>query len=269
MRRCWLLVCLAAWAWPAAASAASAVLLPVTGGDEAVSFEARQRAREIAHEVLEGARWHFFDAAEVAGELPPELERCAPGEACAFELRALLRAEAAVGISLYGQGDDVTRVEIVITGVRGVTHRTEATVDPEAGLPFAVAEPLRAGLLWWDTGRVVGPPGPPPAPLAVRVVPGVRLEPSPLNYFLGALFVAGSAPMLGYGINSAVRNGECVVETDAGCTQRVRFREGAAIFTGLGAATLLAGVLFLVLRPIPMLVQVSPEGAAIEARGTF
>ncbi len=264
-----LLVCLAGWAWPAAASAATAVILPVVGGDAAVSEGARERARTIGADVLRGEGWRVFDADEVTDCLPEALQRCAPGDACAFELRAILNADAAVGLSLFGEGDDVRRVEIVITGSRGVAHRTEATVDPEAGLPFAVAEPLRAALAAWTSGRVTGPAPQAPASVVETGTPAIQIGHSPLNYFLGALFVLGSAPMLGYGINSAVRDGECINETAGGCVQRIRFKEGAGLFTGLGAATFLAGALFLILRPIPLLVSATPQSAWLEVRGTF
>lgn len=256
-------------AWPAGASASSAVLLPEIGGDDAVSPEARAAARELARQVLDAEGWRVFDAAEVAAHLPEPLAGCGPGEGCAFEVRAVLGADVAVGLSLEGSGDAIERVTVSITGARGVVHRAGAGVDPEAGLPFAVAEPLREALAIWATGNVTEPPPPRPTP-HVELTPAMRVEPSPVNWFLGGFLLLGSAPLLGYGINSAVRDGECVTpgigET---CMERIRFREGAGIFTGLGAALLVAGVVVLVAQPVPMFVRIDGESASLELRGTF
>ncbi|MCZ7679633.1 MAG: hypothetical protein M5U28_13075 [Sandaracinaceae bacterium] len=43
--------------------------------------------------MLDAEGWLVFDAAEVAARLPEPLVGCAPGEGCAFELRAVLGAD--------------------------------------------------------------------------------------------------------------------------------------------------------------------------------
>lgn len=260
--------CLAVVAFPLGVSASSAVLAPVVGGDRAVSMEAREAARRIAGEVLEGEGWTVFDAAEVSASLSPELALCGPDGACALELRALLGADVAVALRLYGHGDEVSRVAVLVFGARGVVHRHEAEVDPEAGLPFAIAEPLRATLSTVNTGRSEGPPSVTPA--VVRVDPSVRVERSPLNWFLGGFLVLGSAPLLGYGINTLARDGECVAPGPGDtCTERIRFEEGAGLFLGLGAIVLASGLFVLIAQPIPLFVHVTPESASLGAGGTF
>lgn len=263
-RSTWALALAAVWALPASASASSAVLLPALGGD-AVAAETQSEARRIARDVLSGEGFTVFDALEIRRELPPELRTCGPQDRCGFSLRALLEVDLAVGVSLHlAHG---ARVGVVVTGARGVAHRAEALVDPEAGLPFAIAEAIRGALTAWTAGRSLEST-PELAPEPGRMA--THLEPSLLNAFLGGFLILGSAPMLGYGINSAARDGECIREgAFGGCTQRVRFQEGAALFTAVGAATLAAGVAFLVFHPIPVLVSADGTSASLHARGTF
>jgi hypothetical protein len=262
---CMLAALLALAAWPAPASADSAVLLPALGGDP-IDADTITEVRRWAREILEGEGYQVFDAADVARQMPEVLRTCGPADRCAFELRAVLGADVAVGISLEAANGGIARVRVSVTGARGVAHRAEAVVDPEAGLPFALAAALRSALSAYTVGRSVDPqpsrPLPPPTP-------ALRVETSPWNWVLGGFLVLGSAPMLGYAINTAAREGECVRESSGGCTSRVRFQEGAGIFTAVGVGTLLAGVIILVTRPIPVFIVADSESAALHWQGTF
>ncbi|HJL15984.1 MAG TPA: hypothetical protein RMH99_10020 [Sandaracinaceae bacterium LLY-WYZ-13_1] len=253
---------------PAAAS--STVILPRTGGS-GVGPEARDAAREALREVLVNEGWTVFGLDEVSTDLPPRMASCAPDDRCAFELRSMLDVDVVVGLRVWGTEGAVERVAVVVVGVRGVGHRALAEVTEERPLPFAVAEAARGALALWETVRTTEalPPPPPDDDRAEGFEEG-HLEPSPINWFLGGLLVLGSAPVLGYGINSAVRDGDCVAEGPGGtCTERIRFREGAGIFTALGATLLAGGVLTWILQPVRVAVHADVEQASIVLSGRF
>jgi hypothetical protein len=90
-----------------------------------------------------------------------------------------------------------------------------------------------------------------------------------LNGFLGGFLVAGSVPVLGFAINTAVRDGQCVTELGGGCVERVRFREGAGVFLGAGLLLLGGGLYTLLARPIRMQVTVDAGAAYLDLSGTF
>ena len=75
--------------------------------------------------------------------------------------------------------------------------------------------------------------------------------------------------LLGYGINTAVRHGDCVTETAGGCVERVAFGDGAGVFTGLGVVVLVGGILTLTLQPIRILVRADADSARLVIGGRF
>lgn len=263
-----LLTTLAALA-PATASASSVVLLPRTAGS-GVDEGARAEAVETAAMVLENEGWAVHRTEEVAEELPPGLAICGPDDECAHELRALLDVDVAVGLRLWGDEGGIDHVAVQVTGIRGVGHRAVATVTEEAPLPFAMAEAIRAALGLWSEGVV--PEGARGMDEPNGVDPEERSwESTALNWFLGGIFVLGSAPMLGYGINTAVRHGDCLTEGPAPdtCVERVEYGNGAGAFTVMGAITLVAGVVFWIAQPIQISVRADSQAAALTFSGAF
>jgi len=102
-----------------------------------------------------------------------------------------------------------------------------------------------------------------------------RLGPSPWNWALGGALILASAPPLGYGLSSAIHDGECVTDTPAGCTSRARFGAGAAILTVIGGIAFVGGILAWILQPIKerqtvrVRVEASDRGAALSIAGVF
>lgn len=254
-------------ALPGTAAASSAVLLPRAGGS-GVGPEARDAALADLRTVMRNDGWVIFTTAEVSLELDARLSSCGPDDECSHELRAMMDVDVAVGLRLWGTEDAIERLAVVLVGARGVGSRAVVEVDEDLPVPFAVAEAFRAAASQWSTGRVRGAWAPPPSEPAPMTQ--ASMEPTALSWFLGGLFVIGSAPMLGYGINTAVRDGECVTEGRGGtCTERIRFREGAAIFTTLGAITLVAGVTIWILQPFRVAVRADSESASLHVAGSF
>lgn len=254
---------------PSAVSASSAVLLPRTGGT-GVEGAAIDEAVDAARMVLENEGWGVHDTADVSLALPARLAACGPDDECAPDLRALLGVDVAVGLRLWGEADRVEHIAVVLTGTRGVGHRAVARVTEESPLPFAMAEALRAAITLWSTGH------PPEGARGVDEATHLdreelAWEATALNWFLGGLFVLGSAPMLGYGINTAARAGDCVTQgpVEGTCVERVEFSNGAATFTVLGAITLVTGIAIWIAQPIRIFVQASEESASLTLRGTF
>ena len=252
---------------PASASASSAAMLPRVGGS-GVGPEAREEARALLRASLTNEGWTVYAAEEVSTALPPALGACGPEDACAWELRAMLGADVAVGLRLWGTEERVERLAVIVTGVRGVGHRTLAEVTEEAPIEIALPEAVRTALSTWSTGAL-SPTAAPPRGESVDPAPANHLEGSALNWFLGGLLVLGSAPMLGYGINTMVRDGDCIEGSPELCTRRVRFEEGAAIFTALGAAVLIGGVVVLAVQPIRVAVTASESSAGLRVEGRF
>jgi hypothetical protein len=233
-----------------------------------VGPEARDAALEGLRTVIENDGWVLFTTDDVSPALDARLAGCGPDDECSHELRASMSVDVAVGLRLWGTEDRVERLAVVLVGARGVGTRAVVEVDEDLPVPFAVAEAFRSAARQWSTGRVRGawapPPSDPPQPAQAS------MEPTALSWFLGGLFVLGSAPMLGYGINTAVRDGECVTEGAGGaCTERIRFREGAAIFTTLGAITLAAGVTIWILQPFRVSVRADSGSASLHVAGSF
>lgn len=249
---------------PVPALASSALILPRTGGSGA-SVDAAQRVVEATRRVLVNDGWTLYDLAEVSTGLAPHLAACGPDDRCAHELRSLIRVNVAVGLRVWGDGDTVERIAVVFVSVRGAGHRALVEVDPEVPLEFAVAEAVRAAATAWSTGATGEMPG------GRSIAPGVgpETEASPLNFAIGTLLALGSAPLLGYGINTAVRHGDCVTEIEAGCVERIEFRDGTGVFTGLGVALLLGVVVAFATQPIRVTVYADPESARLVVGGRF
>lgn len=266
----WAIVGLLAVLGPeSSALAASAVILPRTGGS-GVGPEARDRALEALRTVLVNDGFELFDPEAVSTRLPARLASCGPDDECAYELRAILDVDLVVGLRLWGTEDRVERLAVMVVGERGVGQRALGEVTPDRPLVFTVAEVARTAIALWETGDVVGAPEPPVvSDLEGRWV-DAHLEPSPLNWFLGGLLILGSAPLLGYGINSAVLDGECVADGDPSrCTERIRFREGAAILTVMGATLLGGGLFTWIAQPLRVTVHADVESASLALSGTF
>lgn len=105
---------------------------------------------------------------------------------------------------------------------------------------------------------------------------GQRLGPSPWNWALGGALILASAPALGYGLSSAIQDGDCVATAAAGgCTSRVRYGAGAAILTVLGGIAFVGGIVTWILQPLRELqtvrvrVEASDRGAALSIAGVF
>ena len=253
-------------AWAPTADAATVAILPRTGGT-GVGPAAREEALEAARRVLENDGWTVFSIAEASAPLPAHLSSCGPDDRCAYELRAVIGVDATVGLRLYGTEREVERVEAVVVGLRGVGHRASVRVEPDRPLPFAMAESIRAATSMWSSGAELRGDAE-----SIEHAPAreIRRESSPLSFALGGLLVLGSAPLLGFGVNTAVRDGECVTDGPGGtCLERVRFREGAGIFTGLGAALLIAGIVVMIAQPIQLTVVVDDRSASLRVRGSF
>lgn len=249
---------------PSTALASSALLLPRTGGSGA-SVEAAQRVVEATQRVLVNDGWTLFDLADVSRQLAPHLAACGPDDRCAHELRSLMNVNVAVGLRVWGDGDSVERIAVVFIGARGAGHRALVVVDPEVPLDFAVADAVRAAATAWSTGDTDEMPG----GQSIATAHESRTEGSGLNFAIGALLVLGSAPLLGYGINTAVRHGDCVTETASGCIERVEFADGAAVFTGLGVVLLAGGIITFALQPIRVSVHADTESARLAVGGRF
>ncbi|MFK7985684.1 MAG: hypothetical protein AB8I08_06600 [Sandaracinaceae bacterium] len=255
------LVCLL----PATASASSGVLLPRTGGS-GMDAAARDEVVAAVVRVLENESLEVFRTEEVSTQLPPELAACGPDDGCAWTLAQHLEVDAAVGVRVWGEASRVERIGVVIVDRRGA-QRAVAEVDAELPIDFAAAEATRGALTAWRTGRAAFRP---PSPANPAALDDAEVRGDPLNWALGALLVLGSSPMLGYGINTIVRSGDCVTEGPGGtCVERVRFQEGAGIFTGIGAVMLIAGVVVWIAQPIRMSVRASHESASVELSGRF
>ncbi len=251
---------------PSVAAASNAVILPRVGGS-GVGAAPRDEAMGHLRRTLENEGWTLYDIEDVSTALPPELSACGPDDQCAWRLREMLDADVAIGLRVWGTEDQVERLAVVVTGVRGVGQRTLAVVDETLPLPFAVAEAARAAVQTWSSGALEPGGAPSTEPLAPG--PQSHLDGSPLNWFLGGLLVLGSAPMLGYAINTAVRHGDCTEGETELCTRRVRFEEGAGLFMGIGAAVLISGVVVLALQPIRVAVSATEDSAAIQVEGRF
>ena len=258
------LLALSILALPAPAMASSAVLLPRTGGS-GVNVETEQRVVEATRRVLENDGWTLFELAEVSTDLPPRLAACGPDDRCAHELRSVMGVDVAVGLRIWGDGDRVERLAVVFVGVRGAGQRALSTIDPEVPLEIATAEVVRTAA----RTRAGGPTDELSPVLSLAPEDPNRTEASPLNFVFGTLLVLGSAPLLGYGINTAVRDGDCVTETAAGCTQRISFGDGAAVFTTLGVAVLAGGVIAFTVQPFRVAVRADTESAALTLEGRF
>jgi len=105
---------------------------------------------------------------------------------------------------------------------------------------------------------------------------GQRLGPSPWNWVLGGALILVSAPALGYGLSTAIQDGDCLATTAAGeCTSRVRFGSGSAILTVLGGLAFVGGIVSWILQPIRerqrvrVRVEASDRGAALSIAGVF
>ncbi|MGE0790297.1 MAG: hypothetical protein AB7S26_31770 [Sandaracinaceae bacterium] len=259
----------AAWGTPGPAHASSALILPRIGGSE-LSEAARAEALDALRRVLSNDGWTVHTLGEDGGPVPTAWTTCGPDDGCAHELRATFDTDVTVGLRAWGEGDRIEHVAVILGGVRGVGHRAVATVTEEAPLPFAIAEAARAAIHLFEVGE------PPEGAMGTlepndEVEPATSWEASLLNGFLGGLFVAGSAPMLGYAINTAVRDGQCLTEgpTPDTCVQRVRFGDGAGLFLGLGLITLGTGIGILIAQPIRFHVMASPSASGVAVSGTF
>lgn len=253
---------LALIAVPSPALASSVALLPRTGGSGA-NTAAAQRVVDEARIVLFNEGWALHEVSEVSAALPAHLAACGPDDRCAHELRALLGVDVALGIRVWGDQDSVERIAVVFVGVRGVGSRAIVEVDPEVPLAFSVARAVRAAARTWSTGASEEMPGGPRALAPAEP----RTEPSPVNYAIGTLLVLGSAPLLGYGINTAARDGDCVTEAAGGCVERVSFGDGAGISLGLGALVLIGGVVAFAAAPIRVGVSADHESARLVVGG--
>lgn len=96
-----------------------------------------------------------------------------------------------------------------------------------------------------------------------------RTEASPLNWVLGGLLLAGSAPFLGYAINTLVREGECVRTFGDGCATRIRFREGAGLFLVAGLGFAIAGFAVFIGQPVRLRVEAGTSSARMKLEGRF
>lgn len=254
-------------ALPAPAFASSAVLLPRAGGSGA-SIEATARAVEALRSVLVNEGFELHDPAAVSAALPAHLSSCGPDDGCAEELRRMMRVDLAVGLRVWGEAERIDRLAVVVTGIRGVGHRALIDeVDADVPIDFAIAEGLRSALATWRSGRTAEP------------VEGYRAalgepratdsEASGLNWALGALLAAGAAPLLGFAIDIAIRDGNCATEAGGVCVETVSFEEGHAVAIALGAALLAAGIVVVVLQPIRVQVVASPRAAGLRIEGRF
>lgn len=251
--------------FPLSASAASGVLLPRTGGS-GVDAQARDAVVDAVVRVLDNEPLELFRTDAVSTQLPAELSACGPDDGCAWALAQHLGVDTAVGVRVWGEASQVERIGVVIVD-RGGAQRAVAVVDGSLPIDFAAAEATRGALTAWRTGRAAFRPPSPANPAALE---DGEVRGDPLNWALGALLVLGSSPMLGYGINTIVRSGDCVTEGPGGaCVERVRFQEGAGIFTGIGAVMLVAGVVVWIAQPIRMSVQATPESASLQLSGRF
>ncbi|MGF1469897.1 MAG: hypothetical protein ACFCGT_27545 [Sandaracinaceae bacterium] len=232
-----------------------------------------EAARREVMAVFRGDDWVVFDLGSEADRMPAEVLRC-PAEAarrCAPSAVGLLDVDIVAVVELHEGGH---RLDVVLYGGRGVGYRASRAVGTyEGALTFAAAEAGRDAAA--EVTRVVGGAvpqagGASPAALPEPSRPALRREPHVLNYILGGLLLAGSVPLLGYAINSAVRDGQCVTSFVEGtCSQRIRFGQGAGIFLATGIVTLTGGLVFLIARPIQMSVEVGPGYGALRARGRF
>jgi hypothetical protein len=265
----WLVGLLAVLGAASPALAQSAVILPRAGGS-GVGPEPRNEAVEALRTVLVNDRWRVYDLDDVSTELPARMSSCGPDDRCAYELRSMLEVDVVVGLRLWGTEDAVERLAVMVVGERGVGQRALAEVTPDLPLPFAVAEAARAALALWSTGDVAGAIQPPAdSDVEERWEEG-RVAPSPLNWPLGALLLLASSPLLGYGINTAVLDGECLVgENPDFCTERIRFREGAAILTTMGATLFVAGLVTWIVQPLRVTVHADVQSASLSVSGTF
>jgi hypothetical protein len=250
------------------AAAQSAIILPRTGGS-GVGPEAREAAREALRDVLLNERWDVFSLDEVSEDLPARLAACGPEDRCEAELQTLLDVDVVVGLRVWGTEDAVERVAVTVVGERGVGQHALAEVTPDEPLPFAVAEAARAAIALWATGDVSGAYPPPVQSDLSERWEEARVAPSPLNWFVGSLLVLGSTPLLGYGINSAVLDGECLEEAAGGCVERIRFREGAGILTTMGVTLLVSGIVTWIVQPLRFTVNADLESASLSVSGTF
>lgn len=227
--------------------------------------------------VMEGHGWTVFDPSEGTA-LPEELENCRMGSPCAWRLRRQLDVDLLVGVVVTGD-EGANAVRVTVLGEQGIGYVSAAPVDRELqenAYLFATADAVRGALSRWS-GASLAAAVPQADPVVVSAGPAdegeereERTEPSPLNWWLGGLLLAGSAPGLGYAINTLAREGDCVQPLPEGqCGGRVRFREGAAIFGSVGLAFLAGGLTILIAQPFRMRASVSTEHAGLVAEGRF
>ncbi len=102
-------------------------------------------------------------------------------------------------------------------------------------------------------------------------VTGVSTEPHFANWLIGSALVAAGGAALISPIMTAVQDGDC---TDDGgysgfCRTRAHFGTTSGILTGIGAAALIGGVVFMIVQPIRVTTVVTPNSAMLQMRGTF
>ncbi|MGE0785862.1 MAG: PEGA domain-containing protein [Sandaracinaceae bacterium] len=94
-------------------------------------------------------------------------------------------------------------------------------------------------------------------------------EPHWVNWIIGGGLVLGGMAALVSPIHTAARNGECTEMQGALCVSRVDFGVQSGLLLGLGLAALAGGVTWLILQPIRVTVEVSPDSASLSLSGTF
>jgi hypothetical protein len=108
------------------------------------------------------------------------------------------------------------------------------------------------------TGEDVTPP-----------TPETRSEGSFVNWLIAGGLVAAAVPLIAIPMWTVATEGECVAIDMAGCLERVQFGAQDGVLLGVGAAALIAGVVFAAAQPIQVEVQASREGAYLGVHGSF
>ena len=95
-------------------------------------------------------------------------------------------------------------------------------------------------------------------------------EPSPLNWLIGGGLALGGVALLVSPLQTLATEGECVdLIENVGCVERVRFGPLSGVLLSLGIASLAAAVVFDVVAPIRVNVQVGTEAGMVQLEGRF